>query len=108
VSMASRVRRFLLRILALYTLVALVLVMYLYVGHRLSVRHYVQYGGLAGLGGLVVYLMLGRFGAGSVEDALFLDEESEARRRNRRGWLLSALLVAIVLLVTGLLYTLWS
>ncbi|MCY0876713.1 MAG: hypothetical protein OWT28_10670 [Firmicutes bacterium] len=106
--MGSRLKRFVVRVVLLYSLVAIVLLMYLYIGHRLSLRNYAQMGGLAGLGGLVVYLMLTRFGSGSVEDAFLLDEQSEQRRKIRRAWLLSALVVAILLLLSGLLYTLWS
>lgn len=106
--MGSRVLRFLQRVTLLYALVAVVLLLYLYVGHRMTVRNYVENGGMVGIGGLVVYLMLNRFGSASVEDAMPLDEESEARRANRRTWLFSALVVAIILLLTGLLYMLWS
>jgi len=92
----------------MYLLVAVILVSYLYSAHRLSWGTYTQYGGLTGLGGLMVYFMQNRFGGGYVEDAMMLDEDAELRRQNRRSWQFSAIIVSIIFLLTGILYTIWS
>lgn len=98
-------KKWIVRFLLLYILVCVIVLMDCYAQGGITLRNFVQRGGLVGIGGLFVYLFSTRFGGGHLDDALPIDEESELRRLNRRGWMMSALLVSFVLLITAAIYT---
>lgn len=95
----------LLRFIVLYILANVLILMDVIMQGPHTLSAYFQRGMLVGVGGIFVYLFSTRLGSGSVDDSpLVDDEEMELRRANRRSWLLSALMVAIILLLTEAVY----
>ena len=100
-------KRALLRFVLLYAGTCLLVLFDLLARGRPGARAFVEHCGLAGFGGVFVYLFLTRFGLGHADEApIDLDEDALRRRDNRRSWLLAGLCAALALLATAALYPL--
>ncbi len=92
-----------LRFLVIYVSINIMLIVWLLLFGPFTLSGYNERAALIGIGGILVALMMTRFGGGSAEDGTFYsaDEEAEIKRKSRRGWMYAALWVAIVLLFTA-------